>query len=473
MEKFDIVIIGSGPGGYVCAIKCAQLGAKVAIVEKYDRLGGTCLNVGCIPSKALLDSTEKYFMATHHLDHHGIEIKAKVDFSKMMNRVGQVVKQNADGVAYLMKKNKITVFYGVGQFQNAKQLHVLDSKDSKKVLHQLEANYFVIATGSKPTSLPGIKLDKKRIITSTEVLRNQDLKNPPKSLLVVGGGVIGLELGSCYARLGTKVQVIEYMPQLIPMMDLSLGKELEKCLIKEGMEFYFQHSVMESHVEKDHSVVLKVKNPQGEIVTFKAEYALISVGRKPYTEELGLENIGLTLNPKGQIAVNHSLQTNHPHIFAIGDVVQGPMLAHKAEEEGVFVAEKIAGQKPHIDYNLIPSVVYTWPEVASVGQSEEMLKTAKRAYKVGSFPMKALGRARASEDTDGFIKVLTDAQTDEILGVHMICARAADLIAQAAIAMEFRSSAEDLARTCFAHPTFSEALKEACMAAWFGKPLNF
>ena len=459
MQEFDVVVIGAGPGGYVCAIRAAQLGLKTALVEKYSTLGGTCLNVGCIPSKTLLDSSERYFDCVHHFKNHGIKTEnVGLDFSKMVQRVRDVVKDTTVGIDFLMKKNKITVLNGLGTFTNENTLSVRGKEETQEV----KGKKFVIATGSKPSPLKGIDIDKERIITSTEALY---LKEVPKNLLVIGGGVIGLELGSVYARLGSKVSVVEYLPSIIPTMDADLGKLLQKSLKKEGMEFYLSHAV--SSVERDgEKVILKAKDQKkGKDVILEGDYCLLSVGRSPFTKGLGLEAAGLSLDDRGRVPVNEHCQTSNPHIFAIGDVIRGAMLAHKAEEEGVYVAEYIAGQKPHINYNLIPGVVYTWPEVASVGQTEKELKDNKIPYKKGSFPFKASGRARASNESDGMIKVLAHKETDEVLGVHMIGPRCADMIAEAVLAMEFRASAEDIARTCHAHPTYTEVFKEACLAA--------
>ncbi len=458
MNKYDVAIIGSGPGGYVAAIRCAQLGLKTAIIEKYSTLGGTCLNVGCIPSKALLDSSHHFYEATKHFETHGIEVSGlKINFKQMIARKAEVVAQTSGGINFLMDKNKITVYQGVGSFVDA--THITISK-TDGTSEKIEATNIIIATGSKPSTLPFIKIDKKRIITSTEALCLTEI---PKHLIVIGGGVIGLELGSVYSRLGAEVSVIEYMPNITPGMDLMLSKELQKSLKKQGLKFYTGHKVTSAE-NNQKEVVVVAEDKKGNKVEFKGDYALISVGRKPYTEGLGLATIGIKVNEKGQIETNEQLQTNVSNIYAIGDVVKGAMLAHKAEEEGTMVAELIAGQKPHIDYNLIPGVVYTWPEVASVGKTEEQLKEAGVNYKSGTFAMRALGRARASMDTDGMIKVLADAETDEILGVHMIGARAADMIAEAVIAMEFRASSEDIARSSHAHPTYTEAFKEACLA---------
>lgn len=456
---YDVVIIGSGPGGYVAAIRCAQLGLKTALIERYASLGGTCLNVGCIPSKALLDSSEHYHNAEKNFKEHGIEITGlKSNLEQMIKRKNGVVKQTVDGINFLMKKNKIDVFHGHGSFKSKTEVEISADNGDKKTI---EAKNIIVATGSKPALPKGIEIDKKRIITSTEAL---NLKEIPKELIVIGGGVIGLELGSVYARLGAKVKVIEFLGSIIPTMDKSLGKELEKSLKKLGFEFYYQHKVT-SVKNKGKQVEVTAEDASGATVTFTGDYCLVSVGRKPYTDNLGLENAGVLKDDRGRIAVNEHLQTNINNVYAIGDVVRGAMLAHKAEDEGVFVAEVIAGQKPHINYLLIPGVVYTWPEVAAVGYTEEELKIKNILYKTGSFPFKASGRARASMDTDGFIKVLADAKTDEILGVHMIGPRCADLIAEAVVAMEFRASAEDITRMSHAHPTYTEAFKEACLAA--------
>lgn len=464
--NYDLIVIGSGPGGYIAAIRASQLGKKVAIIEKYTTLGGTCLNVGCIPSKALLDSSHHYYDAVKHFEEHGIVIDTpKIDFSKMIDRKAKVVEQTTGGIKYLMDKNNIDVYEGLGSFVDATHVKVTKTDGSEEVI---EGKNTIIATGSKPGSLPFITIDKERIITSTEALK---LKEIPKNLLVIGGGVIGLELGSVYSRLGSEVTVIEYMDKIVPGMDADVSKELQKVLKKQGVTFNVSHGV--SSVErKGDEIIVKATNKKGAEVEFKGDYCLVSVGRRPYTEGLGLENVGVKVNERGQIEINDHLQTNVPNIYAIGDVVKGAMLAHKAEEEGVVAAEIIAGQKPHIDYNLIPGIVYTWPEVAAVGKTEQELKEAGVNYKSGKFSMRALGRSRASGDIDGFVKVLADANTDEVLGVHMVGARVADLIMEAAVAMEYRASAEDLARICHGHPTYSEAMKEAAKAAWDGQPLN-
>lgn len=459
--QYDVVVIGSGPGGYVSAIRCAQLGLKTAVIEKYNTFGGTCLNVGCIPSKALLDSSEHFHNAAHTFTTHGIELKdLSVNMPQMIARKDDVVAQNTAGITYLFKKNKIDTFEGLGSFVDKNTIKIKKTDGTEE---QITAKNVIIATGSKPTSLPFLPVDKKRIITSTEAL---NITEVPKHMVVIGGGVIGLELGSVYARLGAKVSVIEFMPSIIATMDAGLGKELQRVLKKSlGMEFFMNHKVTGASVEGE-TVTVTADNAKGEQVKFEADYCIVAVGRTAYTEGLGLENIGIKTEDRGnKIPVNEHLETSVAGVYAIGDVIKGAMLAHKAEDEGVYVAEHIVGQKPHINYNLIPGVVYTWPEVASVGYTEEQLKASGTKYKAGSFPFKASGRAKASMDTDGFVKVLADANTDEILGVHMIGPRAADMIAEAVVAMEFRASAEDIARICHAHPTYTEAIKEAAMAA--------
>ncbi len=464
--KYDVIVIGSGPGGYISAIRAAQLGSKVAIIEKYSTLGGTCLNVGCIPSKALLDSSHHYYDAVHHFEEHGISVeKPTFDFSKMVARKASVVEQTTGGIKYLMDKNNIEVFEGLGSFEDATHVKITKNDGSSEVI---EGTNIIIATGSKPSSLPFISIDKERIITSTEALK---LKEVPKHLLVIGGGVIGLELGSVYKRLGADVTVIEYAPTITPTMDKDVSKELTKVLKKQGVKFNVSHGVT-SVERKGDEVVVKATNKKGEEVEFNGDYCLVAVGRRAYTDGLALEKAGVKVSERGQVEVNDHLQTNVSNIYAIGDVIRGAMLAHKAEEEGVVVAEYLAGQKPHIDYNLIPGIVYTWPEVAAVGKTEQELKDAGVEYKAGKFSMRALGRSRASGDLDGFVKVLADKATDEVLGVHIVGARAADLIMEMAVAMEFRASAEDIARICHGHPTYSEAIKEAAKAAWDGKPLN-
>ncbi len=460
MNKYDVTIIGSGPGGYVAAIRCAQLGLKTALIERYPNLGGTCLNVGCIPSKALLDSSEHFHNATHTFKEHGIDLKSepKVNLGQMIKRKQDVVDQTVGGINFLMKKNKIDVYHGHGSFENKNTISIAKDDGSTE---SISTDKSIIATGSKPASLPFISIDKKRVITSTEALKMTEV---PKHLIIIGGGVIGLELGSVYGRLGAKVSVVEFMDSIIPTMDRTMGKELQKSLKKINFDFYLSHKVKEV-TTKGKTVTVKADDPKGGELVLEGDYVLVAVGRKAYTDNLGLDKVGITVDDRGRVLVDDHLQTTVGGIYAIGDVVKGAMLAHKAEEEGVFVAETIAGQKPHINYNLIPGVVYTWPEVAAVGQTEEQLKAAGVAYKVGSFPFKASGRARASMDLDGLIKVLAHQETDEILGVHMIGPRAADLIAEAVVAMEFRASAEDIGRISHAHPTFTESFKEAALDA--------
>jgi len=459
MNSFQVVVIGSGPGGYVAAIRCAQLGFKTALIEKYNTLGGTCLNGGCIPSKALLDSSEHFYNAAHSFAEHGIELSnLKVNFAQMIARKNEVVSQTCAGVSGLMKKNGVEVFRGLGSFNGKGRINVT-AEDGSKI--ELSYEKAIVATGSKPSGLPGIEPDKKRIITSTEAL---NLKEIPSHLLVIGGGVIGLEMGSVYARLGSKVSIVEFADRLIPGFDSAMSKDLTRVMKKLGAEVFTETRVT-SVKNTGKQVVVTAENKKGESFEWKVPYCLVSVGRKPFTEGLNLDSVGLSIDEKGRIPVNEHLQTADPTIYAIGDVVRGAMLAHKAEEEGMLAAEIIAGQQPHVNYLLIPNVVYTWPEVASVGHTEEELKALGRAYKVGSFPFRASGRARASMDLDGQVKVLADKENDEILGVHIIGPRAADMIAEAVVAMEYRATAEDIARMSHAHPTYTESFREACLAA--------
>jgi dihydrolipoamide dehydrogenase len=413
-----------------------------------------------------LDSSEHYHNAAHTFKTHGINLSnLKVDLKQMIARKEDVVKQNVDGISYLMNKNKIDVHQGLGSFVNNTTVKVTKDDGSAE---EIQGKNIIIATGSKPANLPFIKLDKDRVITSTEAL---NLKEIPKHMIVIGGGVIGMELGSVYGRMGAKVSVIEFMDSLIPSMDRTMGKELQKSLKKIGFDFFLKHKVVGVE-RKGKEVTVKAEDSKGEIVEIKGDYVLVSIGRKPYTDGLNAEAAGVKITERGQVEVNDHLQTTASNIYAIGDVVKGAMLAHKAEEEGTFVAETIAGQKPHINYNLIPGVVYTWPEVAAVGYTEEELKAKGIKYKTGKFPFMASGRARASMDTDGLVKVLADASTDEILGVHMIGPRTADMIAEAVVAMEFRASAEDISRMSHAHPTYTEVFKEACLAATDNRALH-
>lgn len=463
---YDVTVIGSGPGGYVAAIRCAQLGMKTALIERYAVLGGTCLNVGCIPSKALLDSSEHYHNAEKTFKTHGINIKdLKVDMPQMIKRKKEVVLENNKGIEFLMKKNKIDVFHGHGSFVNKNRIRI-----TAQEVVEIDTERVIIATGSKPIVPAAFNYDKQRVITSTEAL---NLEKVPGSIVIIGGGVIGLELGSVYARLGTEVHVVEFMDRIIAGMDADCSRELQKSLKGLGMQFHLRHAVTEVTPSKTKvKVVAKSRDDESKTLSWNVDYCLVAIGRRPYTDNLGLENIGITLDEKGRIPVDQHLQTSVPGVYAIGDVIQGAMLAHKAEEEGVFVAETMAGQKPHIHYNLIPGVVYTWPEVASVGYTEEQLKEMGTPYKPGKFPFRALGRARASMDLDGMVKVLAHKETDEILGVHIVGARAADMIAEAVALMEFRASAEDAARMSHAHPTYTEAFKEACLAATANRPIH-
>ena len=465
--QFDLIIIGSGPGGYVAAIRAAQLGLKTAIIERYATLGGTCLNVGCIPSKALLDSSEHYHNAAEKFSEHGIKLSnLKVDMPQMIKRKDEVVEQTCKGVSFLMKKNKIEVFHGHGSFVDKNTVSIAKDDGSKE---EIKGKNVIIATGSKPITPAAFNYDKKRVITSTEAL---NIKKVPKKMVIVGGGVIGLELGSVYARLGTEVSVIEFMDRIIAGMDKDCSKELQRALKKIGVKFYLGHAVTDVKAGKNSVTVEYKKKDTEDILSIDADYCLIAIGRRPYTDNLGLENAGVAKDDRGRIEVDNHLQTNVPGIYAIGDVVKGAMLAHKAEEEGVMVAELLAGEKPHINYNLIPGVVYTWPEVAAVGQTEAQIKEAGIPYNVGKFPFKALGRARASMDTEGMVKIISHKETDEVLGVHMVGPRVADMIAEAVTAMEFRASAEDIARMSHAHPTYTEATKEAALAATGNRALH-
>ena len=463
--QVDVTVIGGGPGGYVAAIRCAQLGMNVALVEQYERLGGTCTNVGCIPSKALLDSSERYHEAHKAFAQHGIKVEGlSVDWPAMRGRKDKVVQLTALGIDKLMEKNGIQRLRGVGSFLSPTRIAV----DGPEGRVEVDSGKVIIATGSKPLDLPFCRLDKTRIISSTEAL---SLPEIPKRLLIIGAGVIGLELGSVYARLGARVEVLEALDRCIPTMDAELGRELERSLKKLGLVFHLGARV--SQVENSgQGVVVKATTAKGKELELQGDYCLVAIGRKPNTQGLTLEAAGLAVDARGFIPVDERLQSTVPGIFAIGDVIGGAMLAHKAEEEGVFVAESLAGQQPHLNHALIPGVVYTWPEVASVGATEEELVQRGQAFKKGSFPFIALGRARAAGEKEGFVKILAHVDTDEILGVHMIGPRAADLVAEAVAAMEYRASAEDLARICHAHPTYAEAVKEAALAATGNRALH-
>lgn len=463
METFDITVIGSGPGGYVAAIRSAQLGYKTAIIEKYNTLGGTCTNVGCIPTKALLDSTHHYADALGSFAAHGIEYSdLRLNAEQLFKRKSEVVTKNTQGLDFLMRKNKITVFHGSGSFVNNENLKIVQENQTETVI---SSDKFIIATGSKPATIPGVIIDKKRIITSTEALA---LQEKPESIVIIGGGVIGVEMASIFNRIGTKVTILEYADNLIATMDSELGKSLTKILTKEGVEIKLQQAVYKAE-NLGNTAKVYFRNKQGEEQDLTADYILVAVGRKPYVKGLGLENTNVELNANGTIKVNELLQTTVPNIYAIGDVVGGAMLAHKAEEEAVFVVERINGHKPHINYDRIPSVVYTWPEVASVGATEEQLKKQGIEYNIGKFPFAVNARARAGMETEGFVKVLSDPKYGELLGVHIIGARAADLIAQAVVGLEYEVTANDMASISYAHPTYSEVLKEAYTIA-SGKP---
>jgi dihydrolipoamide dehydrogenase len=453
---YDVIVIGSGPGGYVAAIRCAQLKLKTALVEKYPTLGGTCLNVGCIPSKALLDSSEHYYHALHSFKTHGIQFDGlNFDWGKIMERKDKVVADTCKGINFLLKKNGITLFRGTALISEP-NLVVVNRQNTQE---RITAKNIILATGSKPSDLPGIRIDKKKILSSTEILA---LPKIPSRLIVIGAGAIGVELGTVYRRLGSEVEMIEYLPTAIPTMDESLAKELQRILKKMKIKLHLSHQVIKAEIENN-QVLITAKNRKEEEIVFSGEYCLMAVGRKPHTAGSGLAELGIKTDTKGFIQVNSRLQTNIPNIYALGDVIGGAMLAHKAEEEGIFVAETIAGENPQFDYNTIPAVVYTWPEVAGVGQTEKQLKDENRTYKTGSFPYRALGRARAAGELDGLVKVLADAETDQILGIHIAGARAADMIAEAVVALKYQASAEEIANLPHAHPSFTEAVKEACL----------
>jgi dihydrolipoamide dehydrogenase len=464
-SQYDVVVIGSGPGGYVCAIRAAQLGLKTACIEKDNTLGGTCLNVGCIPSKALLSVSEKYAHAAHDFSSLGIEVGTpKIDLKKMMAHKDKVVNANTQGIVFLFKKNKVDHIIGLGTITGPGTIEVTGAQGKKTVT----AKNIVIATGSESTPLAGINVDEKQIVTSTGSL---SLAKVPATLAVIGGGVIGLEMGTVWQRLGAKVTVIEFMDRLLPGMDLEVSKEMRKILGKQGMEFKLSTKVTGAKVEKK-GVVLSLEAANGgSPETLEAETVLLSIGRRPYTTGLGLEKAGVKVDNRGRVEVDDHFRTNVPGIYAIGDVIRGAMLAHKAEDEGVVAAEIIAGQSGHINYDAIPNVVYTFPEVASIGKTEEQLKEAGIEYRSGKFPFMANGRARAMAATDGFVKILADAKTDRVLGCHIVGAEAGTLIAEIALAMEFGASSEDIARTCHAHPTLNEVVKEAALAV-DGRPIH-
>ncbi|WP_372397529.1 dihydrolipoyl dehydrogenase [Azospirillum sp. HJ39] len=461
-STFDVVVVGGGPGGYVCAIRAAQLGFKVACVEKRGTLGGTCLNVGCIPSKALLAASEKFEEAAHGLAKFGIKVGGvELDLPGMLSHKDKVVKDNVGGIEFLFKKNKVTWLKGAGKITAANTVEV------EGVGTVTASKAIVIATGSEVTPLPGIAIDEKRVVSSTGAL---ELAEVPKHLVVIGGGVIGLELGSVWGRLGAKVTVVEFLDRVLPTMDGELSKQAQRIFAKQGMDFKLSTKVTGASVTET-GVTLTVEPAAGGAAqTIEADTVLVAIGRRPYTDGLGLEAVGVELD-RGRVKIDGHFQSSVPGIYAIGDVVVGPMLAHKAEEEGVALAEQLAGQKSHVNHDLVPGVVYTWPEVAAVGKTEEQLKAAGVAYKAGKFPFTANGRARASATTDGFVKILSDAATDQVLGVHMIGPNVSEMIGELVLAMEFSASAEDIARTCHAHPTLSEAVKEAALAV-DGRPLH-
>ncbi len=459
-ERYDLVVIGAGPGGYVAAIRAAQLGMKVACVEKRATLGGVCLNIGCIPSKALLDSSEYYHLAEAKFARHGIKVGGlEIDLAAMHKRKDGVVKALTDGVAYLFKKNKITPVFGTAKLASPTLVKVAGN-DGKTV--DLEAGHVLLATGSEPINLPFMPFDGKTIVSSTEALAFEKV---PGHLLVVGGGAIGLELGSVWRRLGSKVTVVEFLPRIVPSSDVEVGELLRKSLAKQGLEILTETKVTGAKVDPKVGAKVAAQDKDGKELSFDADKVLVSVGRRAYSEGLGLAEIGVKADPKsGKVAVDKHFRTNVPTVSAIGDLIAGPMLAHKAEDEGVAFAELLAGKAGHVDYDTIPNVVYTWPELASVGKTEEQLKEEGTAYKVGKSPFSANGRAKAMDETEGVVKLLADARTDRLLGAHVVGPRASDLIAELVAVMEFRGAAEDVARTCHAHPTLSEAVKEAALA---------
>ena len=456
-DKFQATIIGGGPGGYVCAIRLAQLGIKTACIESRETLGGTCLNIGCIPSKSLLNLSE-YFHRAKNFTKIGIEVgDVKLNLPKMMQNKDKAVTNLTKGIEFLFKKNKVTYFKGTGRFKSVNQISILDKNNKETII---ETEKTIISTGSEPMELPGIKFDEKRILSSTGAL---SLSLLPKKMVVIGAGYIGLELGSVWSRLGTEVHVVEFLDHITPGMDKEISKEFMKILIKQGLNFHLQTKV-DSIKKAKKGVMIKTTDKTGKNIVFESDVVLISVGRKPYTKNLNLEKINIELDNKKKIKVNKNFETNIPNIYAIGDVINGPMLAHKAEEEGIALAELISGQSGHVNYDVIPGVVYTSPEVASIGKTEEQLKNMNHAYKVGKFPFMANSRAKTINEPEGFVKILADEKTDKVLGVHMIASHAGEMIAEMALAMEFGASSEDIARTCHAHPTFSEAIKEAALS---------
>ena len=456
-DKFQAVVIGGGPGGYVCAIRLAQLGLKTACIESRGSLGGTCLNVGCIPSKSLLNLSEE-FHKVKNLSNKGIEVgEVKLNLDKMMKSKEKAVTVLTKGVEFLLKKNKVTYYKGVGSFKSKNEISIID-KDNHETL--IFSEKVIIATGSVPVALPGISFDEKIIVSSTGVLK---LDKVPKKLMVVGGGYIGLEMGSVWSRLGSEVHVVEFLDHITPGMDKEISDEFMKILKKQGIKFHMQHKV-EKITKKNSSAIVLTMDKDGNRKDFDCDVVLVSVGRKPNTEGLNLEKIGLNLDDKNRIQTDKNFKTNLENIYAIGDVITGPMLAHKAEDEGIAVAENIAGQSGHVNYDTIPGVIYTTPEVASIGKTEEQLKESNIKYKIGKFSFMANSRAKAIDDTEGFVKILADEKTDKVLGAHLIGPHAGELIAEIGVAMEFGASSEDIARTCHAHPTFSEAVKEAALS---------
>ena len=465
-NNFDVIVIGGGPGGYVCAIRSSQLGLKTACVESRGTLGGTCLNVGCIPSKSLLNLSENFHKAKKDFKNQGIEISdIKLNIDKMMQNKAKSVQVLTKGVEFLLKKNKVSYLRGKGVIFSPNDVVVYDGSDKKSY----KTKNIVIATGSAPLTLPGIDIDEKNILSSTGAL---SLNKVPKSLAIIGGGYIGLEMGSVWSRLGTEVTVVEYLDHITPGMDREISKEFQKILTKQGIKFKLNNKVKNVKSSSQGSTIVFEDNNSKKEEKLIADKVLLSVGRKPYTEGLNLSKIGVKKDSKGRVEVNEKLQTSVKNIFAIGDVIKGPMLAHKAEEEGIAVAEILAGQAGHVNYDVIPGVIYTAPEVASVGKTEEELKSQKINYKVGKFPFIANSRAKVNNETEGFVKILANAETDKVLGVHIIGPHSGDMIAEMALAMEFGASSEDIARTCHAHPTHTEAIKEAALAV-DKRPIHF